>query len=120
MDTIIYFVEFYVQIIILTFSWNQVMRQRFPIIIQSFIYLFMIIIASILAFHAGQTEVQQTVPKLITGFLFFIVAYKDSMLKKFIMFIVTTIITAVVTLSTEALVKKIFHMPTHLFCYNDT
>ena len=111
MDTIIYFVEFYIQIIILTFSWNQVMRQRFPMIVQSFIYLFMIIIASILTFHAGQTEIQQTVPKLITGFLFFIVAYKDSMLKKFIMFIVTTIITAVVALSTEALVVKIFSQP---------
>lgn len=111
MDTIIYFVEFYVQIIILTFSWNQIMRQRFPIIIQSFIYLFMIIIASVLAFHAGQNEVQQTIPKLITGLLFFIIAYNDSMLKKFIMFIVTTIITAVVTLSTEALVVKIFNQP---------
>lgn len=111
MDTIIYFVEFYVQIIILTFSWNQIMRQRFPIIIQSFIYLFMIIIASILAFHAGQNEVQQTIPKLITGFLFFIIAYNDSMLKKFIMFIVTTIITAVVALSTEALVVKTFNQP---------
>ncbi len=111
MDTIIYFVEFYVQIIILTFSWNQVMRQRFPIIIQSFIYLFMIIIASILTFHAGQNEVQQTVPKLITGLLFFIIAYNDSMLKKFIIFIATTIITAVVALSTEALVVKIFNQP---------
>lgn len=112
-----YFVEMYVQILIVIFSWNQVMKQRFPMIVQSLIYFSLMIIISIFALHNGQSSIQQTIPKLLTGLIILNINYKDSLLKKFIMFILTTIITGVVALSTEALVMKMFNEPITAFSF---
>ena len=115
MSSIMYFVEMYVQIIIIIFSWNQVMKQRFSLLLQSVIYYPMLSLVLALMLKSNSRELIQTILKLLIVVVFLIISYKDSLLKKFIMFITTTIITGVVTLSTEALVAKLFDVPTTAF-----
>ena len=112
MDTIIYLIEMYFQIVIIIFSWNQVMKQKFPLIVQSIIYYSMLVFVLLFILSNNSSELVQTIMKLSVVVVFLLIAYKDSLLKKFVMFIMTVLISGAVTLSTEALVKKIFHMPT--------
>ena len=98
----------YFQIVIIIFAWNQVMKQKFPLIVQSIIYYSMLVFVLLFILSKSSSELVQTIMKLSVVVVFLLIAYKDSLLKKFVMFIMTVLISGVVTLSTEALVKKYF------------
>ena len=86
MDTIIYLIEMYFQILIIIFAWNQVMKQKFPLIVQSIIYYSMLVFVLIFILSKSSSELVQTIMKLSVVVVFLLIAYKDSLLKKFVMF----------------------------------